>query len=308
MKKISLGAMVFVLMIVVISVAQAQAPQKTLNQYISDLQKNPNDNALREKIIKHVQTMKPAPAIPEEARRYFVKATTLMKGAKDEAGFGLAVDAYNQALLIAPWWPEAYYNFSFALESSGRFNEAINILKLYLLTNPIASDARAAQDRIYAIEAKKELTEAEKATKAKKAEEERKTEKKRENSGDWLQKLDGRRYIYYPSNYTGVKPVIDVTGKFFVLGLIYDAGSDAARRMGAGYHENRGRPYNRLEIQGRASTYPWKGYPYDEQPLSFRPLEENFIISEDGNKITFRTRYKDGHSEDVIYTYQGSFR
>lgn len=46
--------------------AQAQSPQQTLNQYVSDLQKNPDDNALREKIIKHVQTMKPAPAIPEE--------------------------------------------------------------------------------------------------------------------------------------------------------------------------------------------------------------------------------------------------
>jgi len=31
---------------------QAQSPQEILNQYISDLQKNPNDNALREKIIR----------------------------------------------------------------------------------------------------------------------------------------------------------------------------------------------------------------------------------------------------------------
>ncbi len=46
------------------SQVQAATPQQTLNQYISDLQKNPDDYALREKIIKHVQTMKPAPAIP----------------------------------------------------------------------------------------------------------------------------------------------------------------------------------------------------------------------------------------------------
>lgn len=54
------------LMIVPIGSLHGQTPQETLNQYISELQKNPNDNALREKIIRHVQTMKPAPAIPEE--------------------------------------------------------------------------------------------------------------------------------------------------------------------------------------------------------------------------------------------------
>lgn len=137
--------------------AQAQTPQQTLTQYISDLQKSPHNNTLRERIIRHVQTMRPAPAIPEEARRYFVKGTTLQKGAKDIGGYGLAVNAYNEALLLAPWWPEAYYNLSLALEQSGRFDDAAGALKLYLLTNPAPQDARAAQDRIYALEAKKEM-------------------------------------------------------------------------------------------------------------------------------------------------------
>jgi membrane protein implicated in regulation of membrane protease activity len=59
-------AVVSVAMLLALLPAQAQtgSPQDTLNQYISDLQKNPTDYALREKIIKHVQTMKPAPAIP----------------------------------------------------------------------------------------------------------------------------------------------------------------------------------------------------------------------------------------------------
>ena len=47
--------------------AQSANPQQILTQYVSDLQKNPNDYALREKIIRHVQTMKPVPAVPEEA-------------------------------------------------------------------------------------------------------------------------------------------------------------------------------------------------------------------------------------------------
>jgi len=59
-----ISAIFFLLLGISVSIAQAQSPQETLNQYISDLQKNPTDYALREKIIKHVQTMKPAPAIP----------------------------------------------------------------------------------------------------------------------------------------------------------------------------------------------------------------------------------------------------
>ena len=46
--------------------AQAQSPQQILNQYVADLQKSPNDYALREKIIRHVQAMKQKPAIPAE--------------------------------------------------------------------------------------------------------------------------------------------------------------------------------------------------------------------------------------------------
>ena len=137
--------------------AQSANTQQTLNQYISDLQKNPNDNALREKIIKHVQTMKQKPAVPEEARRHFVKAVTMQKEAKDIRGFELAANAYSQALLIAPWWADAYYNRGLALESSNQYDEAVRALKFYLLTNPGNSELRAAQDKIYALEAKKEM-------------------------------------------------------------------------------------------------------------------------------------------------------
>ena len=67
--------------------AQCANPQETLNQYISDLQNNPNDYALREKIIKHVQTMRPAPAIPLEVERFEGRAEFAFKNAKSEADF-----------------------------------------------------------------------------------------------------------------------------------------------------------------------------------------------------------------------------
>jgi hypothetical protein len=66
--------------------AQSTNPQKTLNQFVSGLQKSPNDCALREKIIKHVQMMRPAPAMPETAREHYVMAATFMEKAKDNRG------------------------------------------------------------------------------------------------------------------------------------------------------------------------------------------------------------------------------
>lgn len=128
--------------------AKAESLQKTLNQYISDLQKNPNDNALREKIIKHVQEMKPEPAIPEEARKHFIEGGVLLKGAKAQKGYDLAVDAY--------------YNYGVALELSGRLDDAVTAFKLYITTNPGELEARKAQDKIYEIPAKKKLAGAEK--------------------------------------------------------------------------------------------------------------------------------------------------
>ncbi len=184
MKAKIIGFVLFLLMVTLYNFVEAQSPnqQETLNQYVAELQKNPDDNILREKIIKLALEMKPAPAIPEEARKYFVKATTIQKEAKDTQGLELAVNAYNQALLIAPWWSDAYYNLSIALEQSSRFDEAVNALKLYLIANPNASDARTAQDKIYAIEAKKEMAQAEKIVKEKE-----KKRKETDFSGIWEQ-------------------------------------------------------------------------------------------------------------------------
>jgi tetratricopeptide (TPR) repeat protein len=161
--------------------ADAANPREELQQMVEQLQQSPSDAALREKIVRHAIGMKPAPAVPEEARKYFTKANVMQEAAKDAQGLGLAVNAYNQALLIAPWWSDAYYNFSIALERSSRFDEAIGALKLYLLTNSNASDARAVQDKIYAIEAKKEMAQAEKAIR------EEKKRKETDFSGIWVQ-------------------------------------------------------------------------------------------------------------------------
>ncbi|MCR4346173.1 MAG: tetratricopeptide repeat protein [Sulfuricaulis sp.] len=161
--------------------AYAQSPREQLKQMVQQLQKAPNDNALREKVIKLAQDVKPALAVPPEARRAFVMGGTYQKEAKSPEDFGLAVKAFQDASTAAPWWGDAYYNLSVALESAKRYDEAKNALTLYLLTKP--KDAEQAQERLYAIEAKKNL-----AARAASVAEER---KKNSIEGTWLDGRDG---------------------------------------------------------------------------------------------------------------------
>jgi tetratricopeptide (TPR) repeat protein len=122
---------------------------------VEQLQKAPEDGALREKIIKLVREVRPAPTVSSDAKRAFVMGSTYQKEAKSPEDFGLAVKAFQDATTAAPWWGDAYYNLSVALESAKRYDEAKSALALYLLTNP--KDAEQAQERLYALDAKRVL-------------------------------------------------------------------------------------------------------------------------------------------------------
>ena len=148
---------IFTLLALAVS-AYAQSQREQLQQMVEQLQKTPNDNALREKIIKLGAEIKPAPAVPEEANRSFVRGNVFQKEAKDASGYELAISAYRDALRAAPWWGDAYFNLAVALESANKFDEAIASIKLFMASVPGGSaEAREAQNRVYAIEAKSEM-------------------------------------------------------------------------------------------------------------------------------------------------------
>lgn len=72
----------FLMLTLLLQRAQAQkdsSPREGLEQYVAKLQGSPIDDALREKIIKTANELKPPPAIPEEARRHFMKAVPARK-------------------------------------------------------------------------------------------------------------------------------------------------------------------------------------------------------------------------------------
>jgi len=129
------------------------ASAETFEQYVADLQKNPADKALREKIIKTAQTMKPAPAVPEEAERNMSRGVVFFTKATDNAGYQKAIVEFEAAANAAPWLDKAYYNLGVAQEKAGLFKEAIRSLKLYLLADPNAKNAREVRNQIYMLEA-----------------------------------------------------------------------------------------------------------------------------------------------------------
>lgn len=88
--------------------------------------------------------------MPESARRFMVQAEDAVR----EKKFDAAADLYKQALDVAPLWPEGHFNRALVLGETGSYASAVSEMKRYLLLVPNASNARAAQDKIYVWERK----------------------------------------------------------------------------------------------------------------------------------------------------------
>lgn len=267
--------MVLVALFMGAATTQAQSHQATLNQYIADLQKNPSDYTLREKIIRHAQAMKPAPAVPIEVEKFEGRAEFAIKSAKTETDFLDAAKEYEKALLIAPWVPAYYFNQGIALEKAGKLKEAKRCFEFYLLAAPNAQDAREVRKRIAGLEYAIEKAAKETSRQAIIAPE-------HEKSDDWLMKMDGRRFVM-PTG-TGVTMIYDVKGKILVYGTLYN---------------NQYTEKDRAEIRGREMNIT------DPRRIIGGPVAAcTIIFSEDGSHITQRVRYRDGDVRDYVYRWQ----
>lgn len=130
--------------------------------------------------------MEQLPPIPEEARRHFVMGGTIFKEAKSAENFSLATREFLEAAKLAPWWAEARYNLALTEEAAGNYSGAMADLKLYQLFKLPDAEARAAQDKIYALEAKQQMKASGDAAKA--------TEEGQ--AKDWIAKLNGARFSF----------------------------------------------------------------------------------------------------------------
>ncbi|MGE0737320.1 MAG: hypothetical protein AB7G15_11265 [Alphaproteobacteria bacterium] len=151
-----LGIVVAIAVCLFAAPISAQGTRADLDVATAELQKKPGDAALRERAIKIALALVPTPDPPEEARRAFVRGNTALEAAKTPADYDRAIALYEQALRLAPWFADAYFNQSKAYELRQRFPDAIAALRWYKLAAPNAGDTRAAQDKIYVLEEKAE--------------------------------------------------------------------------------------------------------------------------------------------------------
>lgn len=84
--------------------------------------------------------------VSEEQRKLIVQAN----GLGQQKMYEDAIAYYYKALEINSLsYPPAYFNIALLQAQNGRFDLAIMYMKYYLLLSPGATDARAAQDKIY---------------------------------------------------------------------------------------------------------------------------------------------------------------
>jgi tetratricopeptide (TPR) repeat protein len=268
--------------------AYAESPREQLNQMVEQLQKNPADNALREKIIKLAQEIKPAPAVPEEARRHFIKATTLQNEAKNPDDYDLPIQEYRQALLLAPWWSDAYFNLSTAFELKQQYAEAIQNLKFSILASPEGPDARAAQDKIYALEAKQE-----------------KVSKQKNQGEEFLKKLGGAKFVrstranFKDGTWRDWRYLYEIRGnKAYFASVLNETTVPADHRLkgfiGVMHWDKDG-----YLITGREFVIPRDDQ--DCKDMQIRCVDEIQSISEDGNKITEHRSFPGYTMKEQIY-------
>ena len=148
----------------IVQITDMQAPQRTefcgaqdytvagvAYKYVA----NDQDDTTFLKVVEAYRTATPKPMLPEEARKFKVQAEVAVRDKK----YADAAELYGEALKIAPWWPGGHFNRAIVLDESNYYmghNGAIREMKRYLLLVPDASDARAAQNKIYEWELKVE--------------------------------------------------------------------------------------------------------------------------------------------------------
>lgn len=105
----------------------------------------PSQEAAFEQAVQSYHNAQVKPLLPESAVKFKVQAELAVQ----QKRFDDAVELYNQALRIAPWWPAGHYNRGLIQGEMEDYEEGIKALQKYLKLEPEAPNARAVQLKIY---------------------------------------------------------------------------------------------------------------------------------------------------------------
>jgi tetratricopeptide (TPR) repeat protein len=106
--------------------------------------------ALFKPIASQYCALKIKPSVSEEQRKYIVQANSF----SEEKMYNKAIELYNKAIKSDQTaYPAAYSNLALLSAQAGKYDDAIYYMKIYMMLDPDAPDARGAQDKIYEWEA-----------------------------------------------------------------------------------------------------------------------------------------------------------
>jgi len=100
---------------------------------------------IRSQVAMMIKARPDVAQLPEEARRYVMRAEM----AKKENRFDDALKEYKEAAKIAPFYPAIYKDIALTCEALKDYRQAIKNMNIYLDLFPEAPDAREAKDMIY---------------------------------------------------------------------------------------------------------------------------------------------------------------
>jgi tetratricopeptide (TPR) repeat protein len=183
-------ALIVVGLLLVPLITQAQSAREQLNQLVQQLQSKPDDNGLREQIIKLAQQLTPSPAPPDEAERRMVRGAAAFKGAQSVVDYQDAAKEFAQAALAAPWYGDAYYNLGVAQDKAEQFDAALRNLKLAQLASP---DSKEIKDLYYNVEYRRDKAAEQNSAMARQQAEERAAQIRADNV---YRGLDGGVWVY----------------------------------------------------------------------------------------------------------------
>lgn len=172
--------------------------REQLSQYVTQLQANPSDDALRTKIIQLAQQIQPPPATPPEADELAGRAQYIFEHASSPDDLLIAADAFEKVALVVPWLPDYYFDAAVAYEKANHPAEALKNYKLSLLAYPPDSpDAKKVREKVgalsYVLEQQQAAAQAEQARRDAEAQAERQRELEAEQAREQAQREEQQR-------------------------------------------------------------------------------------------------------------------
>ena len=261
MKRISRFVLTGCLLFVA-TTAHAQTPREQLNQMVQQLQKNPSDNALREKIIKLGARIRPA--LPDEAVRYTGRAMFIFNTAKREADYLDAAREYERAVASAPWRASYYADLCTIYEKAGKYAEAKRACDFALVGTTDSSQAIELKQRIAGLEIGVERNSAG-----------AQAQRKQEEFAGFLKSIEGAVFQFGPDSLGWVHRITVENGMLRISGIYKDGGrEDSGSLKPTGF------------VTDTCGTNIW-GAPKVN-------CSNNISLSPDGKTLTLRTEYPVG--------------